>query len=75
MTIITRRGRTYHGSGGSSVTVAPGGTTKEDTWWSSGDHDLCNGRREEVWTGEDNLGNPIKVKVIVKGIHSNCPKK
>jgi hypothetical protein len=69
------RGRTYYGSGGASVKVAPGGTTEWKTWWSSGSHNLCNGRREQVWKGEDDLGNPIQVKITVRGIHSNCPKK
>lgn len=62
---------TRYGSGGATVSVKPGKSTEHTTWWSSADKKLCNARREVTWSGTDDYGNEIELKVEVKGLCSN----
>jgi hypothetical protein len=67
------RGKTWYSGGGHEITVKAGGSATYDTWWSSTDHELCNGTKEETWTGQDAGGHPLSVRIEVKGTHKNCP--
>jgi hypothetical protein len=55
------------------VNVPASGSGKDDTWFSSGSHALCNGNAIFTWTGEDAGGHPIRLEERVKLQHTGCP--
>jgi hypothetical protein len=55
------------------VKVPAGGSGKEDTWYSSSSHKLCNGHAIFTWTGEDAGGHSIRLEERVKLQHTGCP--
>lgn len=57
----------------SEVSVPAGGTGKDDYWFGSYDHELCNGYAIFTWTGEDAGGHPISVETRVHCTHNGCP--
>jgi hypothetical protein len=81
---LTGSGRIVHRHGGhwgtwggtinrGDVTVAAGGTGEDSYWCGGTTHNLCNGRAEFTWVGEDAGGHPVKFEVRVLLRHRNCP--
>jgi len=55
------------------VKVPAGGKGRDSYWCRSPDHNLCNGHAIFTWSGKDDAGNAVELKVRVYLKHTGCP--